>query len=130
MIYKKKEIYLYKQIRFPIHILYRQVLKYYNHILQMPFFRNNDLKANLIFVLGIVFFFVLAEDLGSEMAKEKDEISFYTATMTESVNSINFNTIEPLIFTPVLIAYLTIEKTDFSDLNNCTFHSGRSPPVS
>lgn len=96
----------------------------------MPFFRNNDFKANLIFVLGIIFFIVLAEDLGSEMAKEKDEISFYTATMTESVNSIYFNTTNPLIFTPVLITYLIIEDTDFSNHERFAFHTGRSPPVS
>ncbi|MBK7160709.1 MAG: hypothetical protein IPH77_19750 [Ignavibacteria bacterium] len=45
------------------------IQKYYNSILQTPFFENNDFKANLIFILSIIFFIVLAEDL-SEMARK------------------------------------------------------------
>ncbi len=106
------------------------IQKYYNSILQTPFFENNDFKANLIFILSIIFFFVLAEDLGSEMAKEKDEISFISATLTESVDFLNFNKIGLPVYSPELITFLQIQNTSFSKQISYDFNSGRSPPLS
>ncbi|MBK7252476.1 MAG: hypothetical protein IPI04_00810 [Ignavibacteria bacterium] len=106
------------------------IQKYYNSILQTPFFENNDFKANLIFVLCIVFFIVVAEDLKSEMAKEKNEISFVATTLTESVDSCNFNIIELPVYSPELITFLQIQNTSFSKQISFDFNSGRSPPLS
>lgn len=106
------------------------IQKYYSKIKSTPFFEKNDFKANLIFILSVIFFIVIAEDLGSEMAKEKDEISFLSATLTESVDSINFNTIELPVYIPELITFLQTENTSFTSNLSYDFHSGRSPPFS
>jgi len=106
------------------------IQKYYNPILQTPFFENNDFKANLIFVLSVVFFFVAAEDLTSEIAKDKNEISFVSATLTQSVDSSNFNIIVLPVYSPELITFLQIQNTTFSKQISFDFNSGRSPPLS
>ncbi|MBK8383280.1 MAG: hypothetical protein IPL16_15620 [Ignavibacteria bacterium] len=106
------------------------IQKYYNSILQTPFFENNDFKANLILLLSMLFFIVAAEDLTSEMAKEKDEISFISATLTESVDFLNFNTIGLPVYSPELITFLQIQNTSFSKQISYDFNSGRSPPLS
>lgn len=107
-----------------------KIQKYYNQVLQTPFFENNDFKANLIFVLSVIFFIVAAEDLTCEIAKEKNEISFVSATLTESVDSCNFNIIELPVYSPQLITFLQIQNTSFSRQIYCDFNSGRSPPLS
>ncbi len=105
------------------------IQKYYNSVLNTPFFENNDFKANLIFVLSVIFFVVAAEDLTSEMAKEKDEISFISATLTESVDCLNFNVVELPVYSPELITFLHIENTSVSKQVSFDFSSGRSPPL-
>lgn len=106
------------------------ILKYFNLISQSAFFKHNDFKANLIFVLCILFFIVAAEDLGSELAQQKDEVSYVVATLNESVDFLNFNTLVPLIYSPVVVAYLTVENAEISNDNSFDFSSGRSPPLS
>ena len=106
------------------------IQKYYNAVLQTPFFENNDFNANLIFVLCIVFFIVVAEDLKSEMAKEKNEISFVATTLTESVDSCNFNIIEMPVYSPELITFFQIQNTTFSKQNSFDFNSGSTPHLS
>lgn len=102
--------------------------KYRSKILQTQFFAHNDFKANLIFVLGILLMFIIAEDLSSELAKEKNELGNIVATLTVTIDSIHFNQTNPLNYIPDVIAYLTIEDINYTAKHFTQYNSGRSPP--
>ena len=103
------------------------VSEYISRVKSLPFFRHNDFKANLIFVLIILLYFVLAEDLVTEMAKSKDEIGSFLAICEESRHSLTV--IESVVFKLVILSKvyalscpILIPKFIFCN------QSGRSPP--
>lgn len=72
--------------------------KYLDFIKNLSFFRHNDLTANLIFILGICLFFVIAEDLGKEFSVEKNEIDFIIAVSEKYISISDFTLSITLIF--------------------------------
>lgn len=97
-------------------------------IKRLPFFRDNDFRANFIFILFVLFYFVLFEDLGSEMAKDKDEIGVFLAICNET-NNVNSIT-DTGIFDEISCEN-TIPLSDYIVINQfyCYIYSGRSPPA-
>lgn len=105
------------------------IIKYYRKIKSLPFFKYNDFKANLIFVLGIIFFFVIMEDLEKEFAKEKNEIGFFTSTLTESVDSITLGLLKITFVFPSVSDLTFIENIQYVSNQKYDFPTGRSPPL-
>lgn len=96
-------------------------------IKNLPLFRYNDFRANFIFVLFILFYFVLFEDLGTEMAKDKDEIGNFLSITNESNHEISI--IDTGIFDEISCEKI-ISLSNFIVINKFIsfIYSGRSPP--
>ena len=77
--------------------------KYLDFIKNLSFFRHNDLTANLIFILGICLFFVIAEDLGKEFSVEKNEIDYIIAVSEKYISLSDFTLSITLIFHEISI---------------------------
>lgn len=71
--------------------------KYLNIFKNLSFLSQNDLKANLILILGICLFFVIAEDLGREYSVERNEIDTIIAVSENSISIDNLNTSQILL---------------------------------
>ncbi len=106
------------------------LFKYLKKFSKLPFFAHNDFKANLIFVLGIILFLVVLEDLEKEFATEKDEIGFFVTTLTGSIDSVNLGLISTTLFVPPLIGFQYIQNIIFTNTQKFDFPTGRSPPLS
>jgi hypothetical protein len=55
-----------------------------NKVLSSQIFENSTLKINLLLFLALTLFAVIAVDLNSELAKEKDEITFVIESLEDS----------------------------------------------
>lgn len=75
--------------------------KYLDFVKNLSFFRHNDLTANLIFILGICLFFVIAEDLGKELSVERNEIDSIIAISEKSNSLSDFTLSITLIFNEI-----------------------------
>ena len=91
------------------------------------FFRGLDFKTSLIIGLGIAAYIIIVVDLTSELAAEKDEISFVIATLEKS-NTPDFTSIQISLILPQTgdIAFLH----DVPQIHNIYFTSlsDRAPP--
>ncbi|HMS65355.1 MAG TPA: hypothetical protein PKD83_08910 [Ignavibacteria bacterium] len=105
------------------------VSKYYEKISQTSFFRYNDFQANLILVLTIVLFIIVGIDWGTEMAKQKDEISHMVVTLTESLDFNNFCPVKSLIYIPQVIYHIHEEDIVIISFIIPEISRGRSPPL-
>ena len=106
------------------------VSKYYNKISQTSFFRYNDFQANLILVLTITLFIIVGIDWGTEMAKQKDEISHMVVTLTDSIDFSNLNPVKALNYFPEVIYQLHAEEVLLINYSITDLSRGRSPPLS
>ena len=106
------------------------VSKYYNKISQTSFFRYNDFQANLILVLTITLFIIVGIDWGTEMAKQKDEISHMLVTLTESIDFTNFNPAKTLNYFPEVIYLQHVVEIILINYTPSDLSRGRSPPLS
>lgn len=102
--------------------------KYLNIIKDLSFFRHNNPKANLIFILGICLFFVIAEDLGNDFSIERDEIDSFIAVSEKSINLSDFNSPIILIFHE-FSRFIVLNENSFQEniLSNLT--EERAPPM-
>lgn len=101
--------------------------KYLNFVKNLSFFRQNDLKANLILILGICLFFVIAEDLGNEISVERKEIDSIIAVSEKSISLSDFTPSITLIFHEIS-RFIIFNDNSFQEnlLSNLT--EERAPP--
>jgi len=105
------------------------VSKYYYKIRRLPFFIENDKKANLILILGVILFFFIAEDFEREVAHHKKELEFFVGILTESVDSNNFNIVNDFIIAPPIVGIIINEDINHPTEHKFDFPTGRSPPL-
>jgi hypothetical protein len=72
----------------------------FNRFVNSPYIAGNDFKTNFLLALSFITFVIIAIDLETEMAVERDEISSVVATLEESISTIQLdhsdqNTIKP-----------------------------------
>jgi hypothetical protein len=92
------------------------------------FFRDNPPSVNTFLFLFAISYFVVGADLCKEMAKEKDEIGFFTGIIENSVHSDSSSVYRLLETIPQVEIKLpaivfTIHSSDFE-----LFPPARSPP--
>ena len=97
-------------------------------LFSLSFFKGIDFKTGIIIALGIAAYIIIVVDLSSELAAEKDEISFVIATLQKS-NTPDFSSIQISLILPQTgdIEFLY----DVTQINNICFTalSDRAPPV-
>lgn len=101
--------------------------KYLNFVKNLSFFRQNDLKANLILILGICLFFVIAEDLGNEISVERKEIDFIIAVSEKSVSISDFTLSITLIFHE-FSRFIILNENSFQENLLTILTEERAPP--
>ncbi len=101
--------------------------KYLNILKNLSFLSQNDLKANLVLILGICLFFVVAEDLGREFSVERNEIDTIIAVSENSVSLDDLNASRILLI-PECSGFVILNENSFQEdlLRNIT--KERAPP--
>jgi len=98
-------------------------------IFEHEFFRYNSLMHNLLLALCFVTVVVIFEDLGSEMAKEKDEIGTIIAVFEESCDDfVTTNEILPNIERPLLFEIPVVDQVP-NEISSATQIKVRGPPL-
>jgi hypothetical protein len=95
---------------------------------RLPFIQGNSLQVNILLFLLFSGYFIVGFDLAKEIAKQKNEIAFFTATLQNSVQS-DISAILILLETVPPVTYLLPDAADEVKPNDVElFHPGRSPP--
>lgn len=102
--------------------------KYLNILRNLSFFSQNDLKANLILILGICLFFVIAEDLGREYSVERNEIDTIIAVSENSISIDNLNTSQILLI-PECSRFVILNENSFQEALLTNITKERAPPL-
>ncbi|HEY3252161.1 MAG TPA: hypothetical protein VGK25_13710 [Ignavibacteria bacterium] len=93
-----------------------------------PLFRDNPSSVNFLLVLFVVSYFIVGADLCKEMAKEKNEIGFITATLENSVHVDNTSILSLLEKVPPESGILPHVSFSIHTTDVGLFPPGRSPP--
>jgi len=92
------------------------------------FVAGNTRTVNLFLFLFAVSYFIVGADLCKEMAKENDEIGFFTATLANSVHVDNSAILSLLERVPQQNEILPSITYYIHSTNLVLFPPGRSPP--
>lgn len=106
----------------------KNIYKYIN-FKRLASFSDKDFIRNQIFFLGILTVVFIAVDFNTEYAKEKNEIEFFAAILTDvSVDpTIDLNSI--FIYTPPLICFLNYTIETYPDSISVNSNHVRGPPI-
>lgn len=93
------------------------------------FIKENGLSVNLLLLLGISAYIIIGIDLESELAVQKEEISSVVATLTNSLNTLSFDSADILIVEPPELGVIQTLNINPVTTHVTDFPKGRSPPV-
>jgi len=106
----------------------QNIRNYTRKIISHSFFGGLDFKTSLVIALALTAYIIIVVDLSTELASEKDEISFVIATLQKS-NTPDFSSIQISLILPQTgdIGFLH----NVSQIHNIYFTtlSDRAPPV-
>jgi hypothetical protein len=98
-------------------------------IKELPLFRGSKPSVNFLLYLLFASYFIVGHDLGKEMAAEKNEIGFFTATLENSISVDNSAVLKILELIPPETGI--VQQVTFQIFSSDTelFPPGRSPPA-
>lgn len=107
-----------------------KINKYPDLLKRFAFFRDNDLKRNLIFFLGVFIILVIAIDFNTEMSQEKNEIGNIVAVLTSTTNCSELSLLDKLNIDPPLLFIIFIPNQKYTHSTSTILHKVRGPPCS
>lgn len=95
----------------------------------MPFFAGTDFKINFLLGLVLFTFIIIGIDLESELAVDRDEISYVVATLNESISGQLLNNSDYLTFEIPQIGLITQSDFYYYSAELYNIPQDRAPPL-